>query len=427
MIPDKALDQRPKILFISPIMPSDGGNGPAMRAALFVRALAKNYQVYLHVIPVLGTVPDALNTLNLDDFCRQVTVQKLQQDPVYEFINNISLDRHRLAALAEYHQVALSRFATPEARSQIQSLYASVEFAAIHVFRLYMVAFIQAYFDDNKIPIILDMDDYESVTHHRFAELYRRRQMPTHVFLEHAEAVKYTQMEQHWIPCFKHVYLSNEQDYSGLVKRFPKTKFRTLANAISIPKTMPKPEPSKPFTLLYIGTMSYFPNQDAVMYFCTDILPALRQALACEVNLVIAGANPSQNVLALSKQPGVQVTGRVSDLAPLYHQADIVVAPIRAGGGTRIKILEAFAYQRPVIATTLALEGIAAIHETHVLIADNSEAFIKACISLIGQADQAKKLSDNAYVLVCLNYSQEIIMKQIQLSMARVLLDGKSN
>ena len=145
------------------------------------------------------------------------------------------------------------------------------------------------------------------------------------------------------------------------------------------------------------------------------------------MNLVIAGANPSQNVLALSKQPGVQVTGRVSDLAPLYHQADIVVAPIRAGGGTRIKILEAFAYQRPVIATTLALEGIAAIHETHVLIADNSEAFIKACISLIGQADQAKKLSDNAYVLVCLNYSQEIIMKQIQLSMARVLLDGKPN
>ncbi len=106
--------------------------------------------------------------------------------------------------------------------------------------------------------------------------------------------------------------------------------------------------------LLFVGTLGYFPNADAARFLCRDIVPALRRLSGHAIVVDLAGAGDTTGLRDIAQMPEVTLLGYVEDLAPLYAAADIAVAPLRAGGGTRIKILEAFAHGVPVVATWLA-------------------------------------------------------------------------
>jgi sugar transferase (PEP-CTERM/EpsH1 system associated) len=129
--------------------------------------------------------------------------------------------------------------------------------------------------------------------------------------------------------------------------------------------------------IVFTGRMDYWPNVDGVVWFSDTVLPKLRDRFP-DASFVIVGAQPSAAVRALSHRPGIVVTGAVSDVRPYVGYADVVVAPVRIGRGIQNKVLEGMAMARPVIVTPQALEGIDALPDTHLLLARDSDGFVRS-------------------------------------------------
>lgn len=136
----------------------------------------------------------------------------------------------------------------------------------------------------------------------------------------------------------------------------------------------PRP-PGRAFTMGFLGSMDWMPNIDACLYFAEQILPRIRQKLP-DCRFKIIGRNPAAAIRALGeKDRSVEVSGTVADIQPHVHECDVIVVPLKAGGGTRIKIYEAMAMGVPVVSTTIGAEGLEIRHDENILIADEPEAF----------------------------------------------------
>ncbi|MFH0878987.1 MAG: glycosyltransferase family 4 protein [Lentisphaerota bacterium] len=151
--------------------------------------------------------------------------------------------------------------------------------------------------------------------------------------------------------------------------------------------------------LLFVGSMNYFPNKDGVLYFVEEVLPLIR---ACHPEIVfrVVGRHPGPEIRALHQPGKVEITGEVESLTPYYQNAAVCVVPLRAGGGTRLKILEAMAYGRPVVSTTLGAEGLDIEPGRDYLLADDPVAFTKAVNAILGDASIAAGLAREARRLV---------------------------
>jgi glycosyltransferase involved in cell wall biosynthesis len=168
-------------------------------------------------------------------------------------------------------------------------------------------------------------------------------------------------------------FVCSELDRHYLRKWFHRKSVAVIPNAISIPEKYPlNREP----TLLFIGSYGYKPNMEAAEFLLQKIFPRLVKIIS-KLHLIIAGANP-ENIRGYKPDiPGVTFTGFVDDLDSLYRRTKIVCAPIFTGGGTRVKIIEAAAYAKPIIATRIGAEGIEFRNGQEILIRDNEESFIE--------------------------------------------------
>lgn len=144
--------------------------------------------------------------------------------------------------------------------------------------------------------------------------------------------------------------------------------------------------------LLFTGTMNYFPNADAVIYFCEDVLPLIQERYP-DVSFQIVGNHPTNQVKQLEKNSGVVVTGYVPDIRPYFEKATIFVAPLRAGSGIQTKNLEAMAMQTPVVTTSIGAMGLEAEREKEVVIADTPEDFAENVIDLIENRNKRESIA----------------------------------
>jgi glycosyltransferase involved in cell wall biosynthesis len=129
--------------------------------------------------------------------------------------------------------------------------------------------------------------------------------------------------------------------------------------------------------LLFFGALDYAPNVDALLYFAAEIFPKVQKEHP-DVKLRIIGRNAPDSIIALNQLGGVEYIGFVDDVRPYLWQATVSVVPLRSGGGTRLKILEALAADCPVVSTTIGAEGLDLVHERDLLIADNPADFAAA-------------------------------------------------
>lgn len=168
-------------------------------------------------------------------------------------------------------------------------------------------------------------------------------------------------------------------------------RIRVVPNGVDTAYYCPPPDGNRR-GVLYLGNFQNLPNVDALEYLMQEIWPLVRTRCP-EAGLTVAGAHPSERVTRFHGQQGVSVVGPVPDLRPFYHGHRLMVAPIRAGSGTRLKILEAFASGLPVVSTTLGAEGIAAVPGDQLLIADRPEEFASAVAELLQDEALCGRLS----------------------------------
>jgi polysaccharide biosynthesis protein PslH len=163
-----------------------------------------------------------------------------------------------------------------------------------------------------------------------------------------------------------------------------------------------RPTPSRAFNrteLLFIGALDWFANIDAISWFLADIFPLIRAADS-SVHLSVVGSRPCDRVRRLVHGvAGVTFFGQVDDVRPFYDRCDVVVAPLRIAGGTRIKILEAMAAGKPVVSTTVGAEGLDVVHGVHLLMADDPETFARSVLRTL-KTDVFAEMSLRARALV---------------------------
>jgi glycosyltransferase involved in cell wall biosynthesis len=155
--------------------------------------------------------------------------------------------------------------------------------------------------------------------------------------------------------------------------------------------------------IVFVGSMDYHANVDGAVSFAREVWPRLRDRQPALV-FTIVGRDPAAEVRALATIPGVEVTGTVDDVRPFYREALAAIVPLKVGGGSRLKILEAMAAGVPVVSTTLGAEGLDVRHGENILIADTNEQLAEAIVSVVESEEQRKRLSAAGRALISGQY-----------------------
>ncbi len=401
------MGSRPELLYLSPVVPAFTGNGLAMRAATVLRVLADTHAVSLLVVrlyaPYRTPVPPEVGRL-----CSRLAVV-----PGPAATSTQARLRRRLRqALSPSPAPVVTNLAEEAALA-----FAPVGFDVVHVFRLAMVPFARPYADGlphrpRRARRDLDLDDVESVSRRRIAELYRMKGDAEAAACEEAAAAEAERQEANATLEFDRIYVCSEGDRERLLAP-------AAAQVCVLPNAVPAVESpsSKPregaFTLLFVGTLGYYPNEDALVYFCTQVLPLLRRSTPLPFRVVIVGTGAPPAVEQLSRLPEITLVGHVPDVAPWYREADAVIVPVRAGGGTRIKVLEAFSHRRPVVTTSIGIEGITARSGKHVLVGDTPAELADRCRMLMCDPGLAERLAAAAFSLFQASYSLDAMARTL--------------
>lgn len=164
--------------------------------------------------------------------------------------------------------------------------------------------------------------------------------------------------------------------------------------------------------ILTLGTLSYPPNADGIRWFLQEVFPLVQQQVP-GVTLTVIGKNPPADFVQLAEQSGgaIEVTGYVDDLTPYMAAAALMVVPVRAGSGMRVRLLEAFARAMPTVTTTIGLEGIIAEADKEILLADDPQSFATATVQLLNNPELQEKLARNGRNLAEARYDWRAVLK----------------
>ena len=256
-------------------------------------------------------------------------------------------------------------------------------------------------------PVFFDLDDIEHIAFKRSI-----RQMPKW----YSKILSYTQIPQLLLGELRAIRLAHktfvcsEEDRYYLTNRWRQGGVATIPNAVKIPEDQPLTyEP----TILFIGSYKHKPNIDAAEFLIEKIWPRVYQLMP-STNLIIAGGNPERIRGYGLSIPGLIFTGFVDDLDALYQKTKIICVPILAGGGTRLKIIEAAAYGKPIVSTGIGAEGLDLRDGRELLLRDDPESFIEAVLLLLKDHSLCERLGSAARARAVRLYDRNNILPLIQ-------------
>jgi glycosyltransferase involved in cell wall biosynthesis len=217
------------------------------------------------------------------------------------------------------------------------------------------------------------------------------------------------------------VYFCSTNDEQRLRGQLFKTPTAVIPNAADVNFYKPRAVESHTYarTVLFFGHLSYRPNTDGVDYFVREIWPLVTQVHpdAC---FKIVGARPSPAMLALAG-PQIEVKGFVADLRPDLADSAVIVVPLRLGGGTRLKIVEAMSMGKAIVSTTLGAEGIEAVPGRDLLVEDQPAAFAAAINRLLANPALAARIGDSARQLAVERYAWSAAAMQLESFYRRIM------
>jgi glycosyltransferase involved in cell wall biosynthesis len=292
-------------------------------------------------------------------------------------------------------------------RRRLKELVKAVPFDIVH----FDTVGLAAYRDDvGQVPRILNHHNIES---HLLKRRVAFERNPLRRMYYAAEGNKLESYERRVCTEFDTNFTVSALDKQRLQELVPSVKADVIANGVDVDYFRHDGGPTVSGNLIMASGMNWFPNRDAVLYMCDEIWP-LVSARIPDLTLTIVGASPPQQVVDLaSRDPRVVVTGFVDDVRPSLSRAAIYLCPMRDGGGTRLKILDALAMSKPIVSTTMGCEGIDVTPEVDVLIADTPDAFVRQIERLHTDAALRQSLSQAARQLAVEQYSWPVIGRNL--------------
>ncbi len=191
----------------------------------------------------------------------------------------------------------------------------------------------------------------------------------------------------------------SEADRTLLAATAPGARVAAVETGVDIAYFAPNGWHEKPATIVFTGSLDWYPNEDAVLHFVNEILPRVRAEVDA-ARFVVVGRHPSLKLREAAEAAGAIVTGTVDDVRPYLAEAAVCVVPLRIGGGTRLKIFEALAMAKPVVSTTIGAEGLPVTSGEHLVLADGAEDFARAVVALLRDPARRRALAEAGRALV---------------------------
>ena len=387
-----------KILFVTECFPYPLDNGGNLRTYHILRGLAREHEVWL-VSHRAKEYSDAASGA-LNGMCRITTVE---EPPPWRRTLRSFVER----GLRSYPLFVLKNWSAPLLRA-VESLLEQHEFDVIHFNMLDTACYALEHnwsqykvFDShNCLSAMASL-----ASQNRSGRLWRSIFGREAAKLRETERAVCRRMDQTLVCSSDDAALFRELDETASYVVVPNgvdTQYFQANGKVQ----------EKPGTLVFVGTMGYYPNEEAALYFCRDVMPLLKDCKPSP-RLVLVGKDPPASVRALHNGKSVVVTGRVEDVRPYLGRAQVVVVPLQTGSGTRLKILEAFSMGKAVVSTSLGAQGIPARDGKEILLADDPDTFAIQVRRLLESSELRQKLGHAAQELVKQTYDWTNVSRQL--------------
>ena len=409
-----------KVLFLSPTLPFPLTDGGRIRVFNLLKQVSQKCEVTLLALETLPT--DAENIAHLERFGIQVHLV-----PHGGELPPVSLGTI-LRAFLKRVPITVARYNVPAYRQKFKELVATETFDLVH----YEMFHVAQFHTETDLPSLLSQQNVDSAIWRR---LCQETANPLRKCLYWTQQRAFERYERLINPKFDIVTCASEIDKQAFQRTSAESRFVIIPNGVDIEDYQPDSTPvgessrSRPPVgetsgldaigldahephLIYIGSMDWYPNEDAVTFFADEVLPRIHEKLP-NVQFSAVGGNPSPRVQKLAENPQILVTGRVPEIKPYFARATVFVVPLRIGSGTRLKILEALAMGKAVVSTTVGAEGLDLGIGEEILIADAPKAFAEAVLRLLTDASLRRKLGEKGRARVERDYDWRSIGEKL--------------
>jgi polysaccharide biosynthesis protein PslH len=314
---------------------------------------------------------------------------------------------NQLRALATGRSYYLAAHTLPAAQLALDEELHRHHFDAV----LFESLFVAGYQIPRSVHIILDEHNIE---HEVVRRIYQGASGVARRGFSWIEYRRVKPMELAWCRRADLVLVTSERERDTLRALLPEKSIQVVPNGVAIQSfTAPPANTSEvPGRIIFTAAFDYYPNVQGALYFAQKCWPRIRQACPT-ATWHLVGRNPPAEIRHLASEPGVTVTGSVPAIQPHLAAAQVAVAPLLTGGGTRLKILEALAMRRAVVSTTLGCEGLACVPDRHLVVADEPDQFAEAVLGLLKDSTRRANLGQAGRELVEECYSWDYCGDQL--------------
>lgn len=265
------------------------------------------------------------------------------------------------------------------------------------------------------MPTIVDAHNIEAMIWHRNFQIEQNIFKKAYIYLQWQ---KMKAFEQQFFPKFTRCIAVSEQDAKVITGIVPNSQVDVVANGVDVDYFSRKAPCRQPAplnqTLVFTGSLDWRPNVDGLLFFLDQVFPLVKKKYP-QSRLIIVGRNPMPALQAkVVGMSDVALTGTVDDVRPYMEEAAVYIVPLRVGGGSRLKILEAFSMQMPVVSTTIGAEGLDVTPGKDILIADTPEAFAAAVGAVLDDAKKANDLGRQGRILVEAQYQWHVLADRLE-------------
>ncbi len=389
-----------RILLLTNRIPYPPISGSTLRAYQLLKRIARQHEVWLATN--LHNPADAEGVQHLEGLCAGVLTGLLHRR--YPIAHIPGMVRYAAAGWPLEHHYNYSYELADKIAQQAQAAL----FDIVQVEEAPMIHYLLRMPPDTYRHTLLSFYDV------RFDQSLRLARIEKHL-IKRMRRWLYARMMRRWEPRiaerFDRCIVVSEDDGERLLRANPRLHVTVVPNGVDVQAYQPLPLNTGKPHLLFVGSMDYVPGEDAAVYCATEIFPRVQRTIP-DAELWLVGSNPPPRVRALDGG-AIHVTGRVPEIVPYYRDTQVALVPVRAGGGTRLKILEAMALNRPVVSTTIGCEGLNVRDGEHLLVADDAGAFADAVISLLTDPNLYQRITANGRARVVEHYDWDAITTQL--------------
>jgi len=400
--------ERFSILFVYTTMPCPATDGGKIRVLNLIRHLSRIHRVTFLCFNVSPT--DEQGAKYLREMGIEVLMVRWEQNKPTTVLR--SLAQRKPLTVAKYH--------SPEMVENMKNLLGSRKFEIIHFEMIHAGQFLSDIPVKREVKTVLGEQNIDSDVWHRLARTEQNLLKKLIFYLQYRSFMNY---ESRICGRFDVCICVSKEDSNKLALSCPDKAIEVVPNGVDMDYYEPGDVEEDEARIVFTGSMDWQPNEDAVLYFCHHIFPLIKAKLP-NIIFYIVGSNPTDRVLKLREMQGVIVTGFVEDVRPYMANAAVYVVPLRVGGGTRLKILEALAMKKAVISTAIGCEGLDLQPDKHLLVADDPRQFADGIVQLIEDRSLRRRLGEDGRVFVRERYDWKAVVNMLD-RVYRDLIRGK--